>query len=119
MRYPIAATPCCRSNPKLRGARHERILGASRAGHRIDPDDGHLVRVVEYTVPDRDADGTGELIVLITTIGDRPTPTSWTAPTTPHAPHSMINVGYAALGLDRPSVDAEAPREPNDGHAAS
>jgi hypothetical protein len=57
-------------NPKVRGARRERVLAAARAGHDIDPDDGHLVRVVEYDVPDRDGNGTGELIVLLTTIVD-------------------------------------------------
>ena len=30
----------------------------------------HLARVIEYDVPDRDGNGTGELIVLLTTITD-------------------------------------------------
>jgi hypothetical protein len=34
----------------------------------LDPSEAHLVRVVEYDVPDRDGDGTGELIVLLATI---------------------------------------------------
>jgi hypothetical protein len=57
-------------NPAVRGVRRERILAAARAGHEVDPDHAHLVRVVEYDVPDRDGGGTGELIVLLTTITD-------------------------------------------------
>jgi hypothetical protein len=57
-------------SPKVRGARRERVLAAARAGTDIDPDDGHLVRVIEYDVPDREGNGTGELIVLLTTITD-------------------------------------------------
>src|SRR5256886_1360283 len=57
-------------NPKIRGTRRARILAAARAGADVDPDDGHLVRVIEYDVPDREGNGTGELIVLLTTIVD-------------------------------------------------
>jgi hypothetical protein len=57
-------------NPKIRGSRRERILAAARAGEQLDPEQAHLVRVVEYDVPDRDGNGTGELIALITTIID-------------------------------------------------
>jgi hypothetical protein len=57
-------------NPKIRGARRARILAATRAGEDLDPEDAHLVRVVEYDVPDRDGNGAGELIVLLTTITD-------------------------------------------------
>jgi hypothetical protein len=45
-------------SPKVRGARRERVLAAARAGTDIDPDDGHLVRVIEYDVPDREGNGT-------------------------------------------------------------
>jgi len=55
-------------NPKLRGARRDRVVAAARAGDELDPQDGYLVRVIEYTVPDREGNGTGELIVLLTTI---------------------------------------------------
>src|SRR6266540_1368620 len=64
--------------PRLRG---ERLLAAARAGADLDdittvPDAfdqrglpvAHLARVVEYDVPDRTGNGTGELIVLLTTI---------------------------------------------------
>ena len=58
-------------NPAIRGgARRERLLAAARAGHDIDPEQAHLVRVIEYDVPDREGNGTGELIVLLSTITD-------------------------------------------------
>jgi hypothetical protein len=57
-------------NPKLRGARRDAVVAAAKAGDEPDPTDGYLVRVVEYNVPDRDGNGTGELIVLLTTITD-------------------------------------------------
>ena len=57
-------------NPKLRGARRERVIAAAEAGDDLDPADGYVVRVVEYNVPDRHGNGKGELIVLITTITD-------------------------------------------------
>ena len=57
-------------NPKVRGGRRDRIIEAARAGNELDPDQAHLVRVVEYDVPDRAGNGTGELIVLLSTIVD-------------------------------------------------
>ena len=64
----------------IRGARREKIVAAAKAGddltdHADATDDrgwplARLVRVIEYTVPDRAGNGTGELIVLITTILD-------------------------------------------------
>jgi hypothetical protein len=39
-------------------------------GRTSIPDTPGLVRVVEYTVPDREGDGKGELICLITTLED-------------------------------------------------
>lgn len=56
-------------DPKITGTRRERVLAAARAGGDIGAD-GHFVRVVEYDVPDREGNGTGELIVLLTTILD-------------------------------------------------
>jgi hypothetical protein len=55
-------------NPGIRRARRAAIIEAARAGQDIDPDDAHLVRVVEYDVPDREGSVSGELIVLPTTI---------------------------------------------------
>ena len=57
-------------NPKLRGVRRDRVLAAAKASQDLDPAEGYLVRVIEYTVPDRDGNGSGELIVLLTTITD-------------------------------------------------
>ena len=45
-------------NPKVRG----------KARQDLDQDQARYVRVIEYEVPDRDGDGKGELIALITTI---------------------------------------------------
>ncbi len=57
-------------HPKIRGTRRDQILKAARAGQDLDPELAHVVRVIEYDVPDRDGNGTGELIVLLTTIID-------------------------------------------------
>lgn len=57
-------------NPKIRGAARTRLVEAARRGEALDPDRAVAVRVVEYTVPDRDGGGTGELIALLTTITD-------------------------------------------------
>jgi hypothetical protein len=57
-------------DPKIRGARRKRLIEAAGNGEDLDPTQAHLVRVVEYDVPDRDGNGTGELIVLLTTILD-------------------------------------------------
>jgi hypothetical protein len=64
--------------PTVRGGRRQRILAALRAGADLadltDAIDAkgrpvaHLARVVEYEVPDRDGNGTGELIVLLSSI---------------------------------------------------
>ena len=69
--------------PSIRGARRERLLAAARAGTDLSdinavPDAFdqrglpviHLARVVEYDVPDRTGNGTGELIALLSTITD-------------------------------------------------
>jgi hypothetical protein len=71
--------------PSMRNAdRRQRLLTAARAGHDLRdpataPDDAfdrdgmpitHLVRVIEYDVPDREGGGTGELIALLCTIHD-------------------------------------------------
>lgn len=53
--------------PGLREAAREALIEDARAGRRLDPERAHLVRVVEYDVPDRDG---GELICLITSITD-------------------------------------------------
>jgi hypothetical protein len=57
-------------DPAVRGRRREEILTAARAGAELADEPAHLVRVVEYDVPDRNGDGTGELIALLTTVVD-------------------------------------------------
>ena len=57
-------------NPKIRGNARQAVIEAARAGQDLDPEHARLVRVVEYTVPDREGSGTDELICLITTITD-------------------------------------------------
>lgn len=57
-------------DPTIRGAARQALVEAARAGRELDPERARLVRVVEYTVPDRDGDGKDELICLITTITD-------------------------------------------------
>ena len=69
--------------PSIRGRRRERLLAPARAGGDLSdinavPDAFdqrglpviHLARVIEYEVHDRVGSGTGELIVLLTTILD-------------------------------------------------
>jgi hypothetical protein len=55
-------------SPKIRGKARQALIEAARAGEDPDEDKACHVRVVEYEVPDRDGDGKGELIALITTI---------------------------------------------------
>jgi hypothetical protein len=57
-------------DPKIRGKRREQIVQAARDGVELDPEQAYMVRVVEYDVPDRDGNGTGELIVLLTSVLD-------------------------------------------------
>ena len=73
-------------NPKIRGNRHRKTImaTASKVADRdpaatpddendpaeLDPAEAHLVQVVEYDVPDRVGNGTGELIVVLTNILD-------------------------------------------------
>jgi hypothetical protein len=57
-------------DPKIRGRRREQIVQAARDGVELDPEQAYLVRVLEYDVPDRDGNGTGELIVLLTSVLD-------------------------------------------------
>ena len=55
-------------NPKVRGKARQRLIVAARAGEDLDEGQARYVRVVEYEVPDRDGDGKGEVIALVTTI---------------------------------------------------
>jgi hypothetical protein len=55
-------------NPKIGGKARQALIGAARAGEDLEEDKARRVRVVEYEVPDRDGDGNGEVIALVTTI---------------------------------------------------
>jgi hypothetical protein len=44
----------------------DRLVEAARAGRDLAPEQAVVVRVIEYEVPDRDGDGKGELIALVT-----------------------------------------------------
>jgi len=55
-------------NPKIRGKARQALMEAARAGQDPDEDQARRVRVVEYEVPDREGDGKGEVIALVTTI---------------------------------------------------
>lgn len=63
-------------NPKIRDGQRRRLIERARDGKDIDPGQGHLVRVVEYDIPDREGNGSGELICVITSVLD---PTEVTA----------------------------------------
>ena len=56
--------------PAVHDKARSKLIAAARAGERLDPGQAARVRVIEYQIPDRDGDGTGELIALITTITD-------------------------------------------------
>jgi hypothetical protein len=67
------------ADKRVRKAARQRVLAAARAGALDDCPDvvddwgrplARLARVIEYDVPDRDGNGTGELITLVTTILD-------------------------------------------------
>ena len=57
-------------NPKITGARRKALIDQVRRGHEIPEGKAIPVRVVEYEIPDREGNGTGELICLITSILD-------------------------------------------------
>ena len=65
--------------PAIHDKARNKLIAAARDGEHLDPGQAVRVRVVEYEVPDRDGDGSGELIALITTITDprTPPPASW------------------------------------------
>jgi hypothetical protein len=57
-------------DPTIRGKARTRLIEAARAGQDLTPAQARHVRVVEYQVPDRNGDGKGELIALVTTLTD-------------------------------------------------
>jgi Insertion element 4 transposase N-terminal len=58
------------ARPTLHDKARNRLIATARAGEYLDPALAMRVRVIEYEIPDRDGDGSGELIALITTITD-------------------------------------------------
>jgi Insertion element 4 transposase N-terminal len=58
------------ARPSLHDKARSKLIAAARAGGDLDPARAMRVRVIEYEIPDRDGDGSGELIALITTITD-------------------------------------------------
>jgi hypothetical protein len=58
------------AKPTLHDKARGKLIAAARAGEYLDPALAMRVRVIEYEIPDRDGDGSGELIALITTITD-------------------------------------------------
>jgi hypothetical protein len=62
-------------SPKIKGKAREQLIEAARRGEDLDEDKARHVRVIEYEIPGRAGDGTGELIALVTTItGPRQAP---------------------------------------------
>jgi hypothetical protein len=57
-------------NPRITGARRKILIDQVHHGQEISPEAAIPVRVVEYEIPDREGNGTGELICLITSILD-------------------------------------------------
>jgi hypothetical protein len=55
-------------NPKIRGRSRQELIEGARGGQDLDQDQARYVRVIEYEIPDRDGDGKGEVIALVTTI---------------------------------------------------
>lgn len=70
----VLINPAIRSTRRraaiMAAARESTGIGTQTEGDGLDPAEAHLVRVVEYDVPDRVGNGTGELIVLLSTILD-------------------------------------------------
>ena len=59
-------------NPKITWSKRAALLEAAGRGDDLEQDQARYVRVVGYEVPDREGDGNDDLIVLVTTITDRP-----------------------------------------------
>jgi hypothetical protein len=57
-------------NPKITGARRKALIDQVRHGHTVPASAAIPVRVIEYEIPDREGNSTGELICLITSILD-------------------------------------------------
>lgn len=58
------------AGPAVSQSRRDQMLAAAVAGADLDPDQAQVVRVVEYTIEDREGNGSGELICVITSLLD-------------------------------------------------
>jgi hypothetical protein len=90
-------------NPKIRGKAREAVLEAARGGEELDEGQARYVRVVEYEVPDRDGDGKGEVIALVTTI------TAMTAAAAPLLAEAYHQGGSMKPGMPSSRHPCEAP----------
>ncbi|NVI89406.1 hypothetical protein [Actinomadura sp. BRA 177] len=84
-------------NPAIKGKARTALIETARAGEPVDHEQARIVRVIEYQVPDREGDETGELICLITTIlehGVVPAMTN-SPPTSPPSATSIPSAGTA------------------------
>jgi Insertion element 4 transposase N-terminal/Transposase DDE domain len=57
-------------DPKIQGSKRQTLLDTAGHEEQVPGDQARMVRVVEYTVPNRDGNGKDEPIRLITTITD-------------------------------------------------
>jgi hypothetical protein len=64
------------AKPTLHDKARDKLITAARAGEHLDEGQAMRVRVIEYEIGDRDGDGSGELIALITTITDPDLPSA-------------------------------------------
>ena len=65
---PDGSYPSVLISPKIGGKARKALIEAARAGEDLDEGKARYVRVVEYEIPDREGDGKGEVIALVTTI---------------------------------------------------
>jgi hypothetical protein len=101
-------------NPKIRGKAREAVLEAARGGKELDEGQARYVRVVEYEVPDRDGDGKGEVIALVTAITEM---TAAAAPLLSEAYHQRWEheTGNAQLKTSVRAPERAAVQEPGHG----
>src|SRR5262249_34875366 len=57
-------------DPKTSRRLRDRLTENARTGESINPEQARLVRIVEYDIPDREGNGKGELICLMSSILD-------------------------------------------------
>lgn len=54
--------------PRIPGRQREELIRRAKRGDEVNAEEVHLVRVVEYDVPDREGNGSGELICVMTSV---------------------------------------------------